>query len=119
MSQRFVAGDNLMFQLESGYGLFRVLAVEGQGSDAVWHLSTFEELFPDAESAEQALLHPDLLHRGYAHLALTDRAFERTPAAKLSNHPIVDSELAAYNLWTTGAERKVSDRSLLQLLGMR
>jgi hypothetical protein len=115
MSLPFVAGDNLMFQLESGYGLFRVLAVEGQGSDSVWHLSTFEELFPDAESAERALLHPDLLHTGHAHLALTDRAFERTPAAKLSNTRSL-TRTRPSNLWLSGAERKVSDRSPLQLL---
>jgi len=119
MSQPFIPGDNLIFQLESGYGLFRVLAVDGDGAAAVWHLLTYEELFPDIESAEEALSAPDMLHVGYAHLALTDRAFERTPAARLGHHPITDLELEAYQLWRTSAEPRVSDRSLLQLLGMR
>ena len=119
MSQRFVPGDNLIFQLESGYGLFRVLAVEGDGATAVWHLLTYEDLFPDIESVEEALRAPQALHVGNAHLALTDRAFERTPAAKLGHHRITDIELGAYRLWQTSSEAKVSDRSLLQLLGMR
>jgi hypothetical protein len=119
MSQPFVAGDNLIFQLESGYGLVRVLGVDGESAERVWHLLTFEELFPDIESAEQALDAPDRLHVSYAHLALTDRAFERTPVARLGHHPIADHELAAYQLWQKNDERRVFDRSLLQLLGMR
>lgn len=119
MSQSFVAGDNLIFQLESGYGLLRVLAVDGQGADAIWHVLTYEELFPDVESAEQALTVPTLLHVGSAHLALTDRAFERTPAAKLGNHAITEIELTAYQQWRMNPEAHVFDRSLLQLLGMR
>lgn len=119
MSQPFSAGDNLVFQLESGYGLLRVLAVDGDRAEAIWHVLTYEELFPDIESAEQALTAPALLHVGYAHLALTDRAFERTPAAKLSYHSVTDYELEAYQLWGQSTEPRVFDRSLLQLLGMR
>jgi hypothetical protein len=119
MSQPFVAGDNLVFQLESGYGLLRVLAVDGDGFAAVWHVLTYEELFPDIESAEQALTAPETLHVSYAHLALTDRAFERTPAAKLSHHSVNDHEMAAYQVWRKSADPRVFDRSLLQLLGMR
>lgn len=118
-SQPFLAGDNLIFQLESGYGLLRLLAVDGDGVDAVWHLLTYEELFPDTESAEQALKAPEDLHVGYAHLALTDRAFERTPTAKLSHRPLNEGELAAYQRWRESMEPRVFDRSLLQLLGMR
>lgn len=119
MAQPFVPGDNLIFQLESGYGLLRVLAVAGDGPAAIWHLLTYEELFPDTESAEQALTAPENLHVGNAHLALTDRAFERTPAARLSHHPVTDHELAHYQLWRQSPEPRVFDRSLLQLLGMR
>jgi len=119
MSQPFVAGDNLIFQLESGYGLLRVLAVDGEGAEGIWHLLSFEELFPDIESAEKALATPALLHVAYAHLALTDRAFERTPTAKLSHHSITDHELAAYQSWRTSPEPRIFDRSVLQLLGMR
>jgi hypothetical protein len=119
MSQSFVPGDNLIFQLESGFGLLRVLAVEGAGADRVWHLLTFEELFPDTESAERALANPEGLHVANPHLALTDRAFERTPAARLTNHAVASNELAAYEGWRESKEPHVSDRSVVQLLGMR
>lgn len=119
MSQTLSAGDFLIFQLESGYGLLRVLAVEGGGTDTVWHLGVYEELFPDVESAEQALAHPEILHFSKPHLALTDRAFERTPAAKLGHRPVIEDELAAYRQWQQTADQHVFDRSLLLLLGMR
>jgi len=46
-----IPGDDLIFQLESGFGLLRVLAVE----EGVWHLLAYDEFFPDVESAEAAL----------------------------------------------------------------
>lgn len=119
MSQPFVAGDNLIFQLESGFGLSRVLAHDGEGAATVWHLLTYEDLFPDIEAAEQALTAPLSLRVGYAHLALTDRAFERTPTARLGHHPVTEDELAPYKVWRESVEPRVFDRSLLQLLGMR
>src|SRR5215218_4937482 len=51
----FSPGDDLIFQLESGFGLLRVLAVEGEGSETIWHLLAYDEFFPDVESAELAL----------------------------------------------------------------
>ena len=51
-------------------------------------------------------------------MALTDRAFERTPAARLGNRPVQEEELAGYRKWLE-SERKVSDRSALLLLGIR
>src|ERR1700716_4113433 len=99
MSQRFSPGEYLVFQLESGYGLLRVLAAEGDGAETVWHIAVYEELFPDVESAEQVLALPQTLHLSQPHLALTDRAFERTPAARLGNHALVADELAVYRLW--------------------
>jgi hypothetical protein len=51
-------------------------------------------------------------------MALTTRAFERTPAALLGNRPVTDSELAAYRKWLA-ADGKVSDRSALLMLGLR
>lgn len=119
MSQSFDPGDFLIFQLESGYGLLRILAIEGAESQTTWHLGVYDELFPDIESAEKALAHPELLHAGKPHLALTQRAFERTPSAKLVNVPITDDELAGYRQWQENPERHVFDRSLLLLLGMR
>ena len=118
MAQGFAPGDNLIFQLESGFGLLRVLAVEGESADTVWHLKAYEELFPDIETAEAALQSPDELHTRRAHMALTDRAFERTPAARLGNHAVSEDELAALEEWRErGGE--VSDRSALLMLGLR
>jgi hypothetical protein len=112
-------GDDLIFQVESGYGLLRVLAREGEGANTVWHLMAYEEFFPDVESAENALVHPDLLHVREAHMALTNRAFERTPAARLGNRAVVPAEQAAYHTWLQSAEKRVSDRSALLMLGVR
>ncbi len=52
------------------------------------------------------------------HLALTDHAFEKTPAARLGNRPVEEAELAAYRRWRE-AGGEVSDRSVLLMLGMR
>ena len=111
-------GDDLIFQLESGFGLLRVLAVEGEGADTVWHLLAYDEFFPDVESAEAALAQSTSLPVRKPHMALTNRAFERTPTAKLGNRPVSDSELAAYNAWLN-SDRQVSDRSALLMLGIR
>jgi len=111
-------GDDLIFQLESGFGLLRVLAVEGEGADAVWHLLAYDEFFPDVESAELRLAQPTPLAVRKPHMALTNRAFERTPAAKLGNRPVTDDELVAYNSWLN-SDREVSDRSALLMLGIR
>ena len=114
----FKAGDDLIFQLESGFGLLRVLAVEGEGSGVVWHLMVYDDFFPDVETAEAALAGPQPLPVRKAHMALTNRAFERTPAARLGNRPISDGELIEYRKWLDG-ERTVSDRSALLMLGIR
>ncbi len=119
MAQVFVPGDDLIFQLESGYGLLRVLAVEAGESETIWHLLAYEELFPDVETAEKALAAPEALHPRVAHMALTDRAFERTPAALLGNRPVTKDELEAYRAWQASEERVVSDRSALLMLGIR
>jgi len=114
----FVAGDDLIFQLESGFGLLRVLAVEGEGAETIWHLLAYDEFFPDVESAETALSGALALPVRKAHMALTNRAFERTPAARLGNRPVTDDELIAYNKWLN-SDREVSDRSALLMLGIR
>ncbi len=119
MSQPFAPGDDLIFQLESGYGLLRVLQVDEREGDTVWHLMAYEELFPDVETAEAALARPESLHARIAHMALTNRAFERTPAARLGNRAVTEDELAAYRLWLENSEARVSDRSALLMLGLR
>ena len=114
----FQPGDDLVFQLESGFGLLRVLAVEGDGADSVWHLLAYEDFYPNVESAESALAGPQPLTARKAHMALTNRAFERTPAARLGNRPVRDDELGEYRNWIEG-DRLVSDRSALLMLGIR
>jgi hypothetical protein len=118
MSYPFNPGDDLIFQLESGFGLLRVLAVEGEGAGTVWHLMAYDEFFPDVESAERALAQAAPLPVRNAHMALTDRAFERTPVARLGNRPLVEHELDAYRDWLN-TDRDVSDRSALLMLGIR
>ena len=118
MSHQFQPGDDLIFQLESAFGLLRVLAIEGEGADTIWHLMAYDEFFPDVESAEATLASGRALSVRKAHLALTNRAFERTPAAKLGNRPVNDEELSEYKGWQN-SDRVVSDRSALLMLGIR
>ncbi|SRR6266404_5582887 len=118
MAQTFAPGDDLIFQLESGYGLLRVLAIDGEGPATVWHLLAYDDFFPDIDSAERALKRPELLQVRKAHMALTNRAFERTPAARLSNRAVAPDELAAYKTWLE-SDRHASDRSALLMLGIR
>jgi hypothetical protein len=118
MAYPFNPGDDLIFQLESGFGLLRVLAVEGEGSGTVWHLLAYDQFFPDVESAEVALANTPPLPVRKAHMALTNRAFERTPVARLGNRPVSEEELAPYHDWLN-SEREVSDRSALLMLGVR
>jgi hypothetical protein len=114
----FAPGDDLIFQLESGFGLLRVLAIDGEGPETTWHLLAYDEFFPDVESAERALAQGNPLPVRQPHMALTNRAFERTPTARLGNRPVTADELVAYNSWLS-SERTVSDRSALLMLGIR
>ena len=118
MSEQFAPGDDLIFQLESGYGLLRVIAIDERDGQRVWHLSAYEELFGDVETAERALAAPNALHIRKKHMALTDRAFERTPAARIGNRPVTESELAMHQEWARN-DGAVSDRSALLMLGLR
>jgi hypothetical protein len=118
MQPQFAPGDDLIFQLESGFGLLRVIAIDDNERSRIWHLMAYEELFPDIESAERALNNPGSLHVRTPHMALTDRAFERTPAARLGNRPLTDAERAEYKKWIK-QDGNVSDRSALLMLGLR
>jgi len=117
VANAFAPGDDLIFQLESGFGLLRVLAVEDNGPNTIWHLLAYDEFFPDVESAEVALKQRVLSVRK-PHMALTNRAFERTPVARLGNRSVTEEELGPYNQWLN-SERHVSDRSALLMLGIR
>jgi hypothetical protein len=119
MSHQFEPGDDLIFQLESGLGLLRILAVEGEGADTVWHLLAYDDFFPNVEAAENALSQSQPLPIRKGHMAITNRAFERTPAARLGNRPLSDEELAPYREWLASETRTVADRSALLLLGIR
>jgi hypothetical protein len=119
MTHQFAEGDFLIFQLESGLGLLRILAIEGDDHDTVWHIMAYEEFFPSAEAAEAALVEPGSLRIWKPHMALTNRAFERTPAARIGNRPLTEDELAAYHEWKNAADARVSDRSALLQLGIR
>ena len=119
MALDYTPGDDLVFQLESGFGLFRVLATERGGAETIWHVLVYEDFYPEVEMAEAALAkEPSALAVRLPHLALTDRALERTPAARLQHRAVTQGELAAVRAWhERGGE--VFDRSILQMLGIR
>jgi hypothetical protein len=77
------SGDYLIFN--SAHTVFRVLAIDGEGADTVWHLLAYDEFFPDVESAEALLAgggplsvrkHIWLRSRVRAH---TNRASQQSP----------------------------------------
>src|SRR5215212_7181248 len=119
MAREFQAGDNLIFKLERGFGLLRVLGADETGTGVTWHLSAFEDLFLDADSAETALRSPENLRVAIPHVAMTNRAFERTPTARLSNHPLSAEELKRIEDWKANPQAETVDRSALQMLGLR
>lgn len=114
MLQVFKPGDFLIFQIESGFGLLRVLDVKDDGDDIIWHLMAYNELFPDVEFADAALENSSSLTISHKHLALTNRAFESTQVAKMKNEPLGENELNSL-----AEPAKVSDRSVRLLLGLR
>jgi hypothetical protein len=119
MALSFAPGDDLVFQLESGFGLMRVVAVETAGAgDAVWHVLVYEDFYPEVEAAEAALSRGEALAVRNAHIALTEHAFEKTPAARLGNRPVTEDELKAYRQWSQEGGR-VFDRSVASMLGLR
>ena len=117
MPQDFQPGDFLIFQLESGYGLLRVLDIEGDENNPIWHLSAFRDLFLDVDMADSALEHPGSLTIDIPHVALTNRAFESTQVAKMRNVPLTDEEIQ--RIEDPDAAPEVSDRSVRLMLGLR
>jgi hypothetical protein len=118
MALVYEPGDDLVFQVESGFGLLRVLAREGEGRETVWHILVYRDFYPDVESAEAALASGRELETREPHLALTEHAFEKTPAARLCNRPVIRRELDALERWRE-EHGEAQDRSVLLLLGMR
>ena len=119
MAQNFQPGDFLIFQIESGYGLLRILDIEGEGKDTIWHLAAYNELFLDVESADAALEDPLSLSISHPHLALTNRAFESTQVARMKNEPLRNEDLKNFEVWKQNSDPEVSDRSVRLLLGLR
>ena len=119
MALSFAPGDDLVFQVESGFGLLRVLATDERAGERVWHILVYEDFYPEVEAAEAALL-----ARGYdlsvrnEHLALTEHAFAKTPAARLGNRAVTEEELEAYRRWLE-TDGEVFDRSVMLMLGLR
>lgn len=110
----------MIFQLESGFGLLRVLGTdEARDGGVIWHLAAFEDLFLDGETAEAALENPESLRVSIPHIAMTNRAFERTPTARLTNHPLSDEESRRVADWRANPNAEAVDRSALQMLGLR
>ena len=119
MGQNFQPGDFLVFQLESGFAVLRVLAVHGEGLDKTWHISAYNEMFPDVESAEVACANPLGLTVSNSHIALTNRAFESTQVARISNTPLTFDERSPFLQWESDDSRSVLDRSVRLVLGLR
>lgn len=119
MSQNFQAGDFLIFQIESGYGLLRILAIDETDGERIWHLSAYNELFFDIESADAALANPANLTVSLPHVALTNRAFEATQTARMTNVHLNAEELQSLENWRANGSPEVSDRSIRLLLGLR
>lgn len=117
MLHDFLPGDFLIFQLESGYALLRVLDVDA--TEGVWHVAAYEDLFLDPETADSALENPAGLTVDKSHIALTNRAFESTQVARMKNVPLTENDLSGYKAWIESAEKAVHDRSVRLLLGLR
>lgn len=119
MSQDFQPGDFLIFQLEAGYGLLRLLAIDDREEDLTWHVAAYEDLFLDVDMADAAISGERTLKVSSPHLALTTRAFEATQTARMGNRPLNDSDLQALREWYGSEEGNVSDLSVRLLLGLR
>ena len=119
MSQNFQPGDFLVFQLEAGFALLRLLAVDETDRDKVWHIAAYGDFFLDVETAEAALTDLQSIPVTSTHLALTNRAFESTQVAKIAHIPLTPPESATLNEWRNGPDHEISDRSIRLLLGLR
>ena len=108
----------MIFQIESGFGLLRLLDIsQTEQGENIWHLSAYGELFMDVEFAEIAL--ENGLTISLSHVALTNRAFASTQVARIGNRPLNAEELKAYEDWKKNPKAEISDRSIRLLLGLR
>jgi hypothetical protein len=119
MQHGLTPGDFLVFQLESGFALMRLLAVDETESGDIWHVAVYGDFFPDVETAEALIENANSFSVHSPHIALTTRAFESTQVAALANLPLTDQELEQLAAWQNDSERRVFDRSIRLLLGVR
>ena len=119
MLREFDPGDFLVYQLESGFALLRLLGVDDAEGGSVWHLAGYQDLYPDVDTAVDTIDAGADLRVSESHMALTDRAFESTQVAKIGHRELRDDELGALGEWRASGERHVSDRSVRLLLGLR
>ncbi len=118
--QNFTEGDFLVFQVESGFGLMRILAIRrGDNGENIWHLSAFNELFLDVDFAEMALENPEGLSISNRHFVITQRAFDATQTARLSNRAVSEFERELVENWQTTPGAEPKDISARLLLGLR
>jgi len=111
-------GDYLVFQLEAGFGMLRLLAVDESNGDFVWHVTAYSNLFPSVEAAEESIVGCDL-KKSIEHVALTNRAFESTQVSAVANLPVTSEENAQVDERRMSADQPVSDRSIRLLMGLR
>jgi hypothetical protein len=119
MSQEFQPGDFLLFQLEAGFGLMRLIAIDESDDEPVWHVSAFEELFLEIDDAERAIATPEKLTLAVPYAVLTNRAFESTQVSRLGNEPVTEAENAEYTAWNANRESRPSDTPIRLLMGLR
>lgn len=119
MSQNFQPGDFLIFQLEAGFALLRLLAIDDPDAEHTWHLAAYDDFYLDVEMAEAVINSGKPFRMSQPHLALTTRAFESTQVAKIANSPLTDVEIDPLNQWRNDPDRAVSDKSVRLLLGLR
>lgn len=118
MSTIFQPGDFLVFQLEAGFALLRVLAVDDFGDELVWHIAAYDDFYLDVEMAEAAIDH-HTLRSSNPHIALTNRAFESTQVAKIAHKPLTSPEIQGLLAWKNAGNGEISDRSVRLMLGLR
>ncbi len=119
MSQNFQPGDFLVFQLEAGFALLRLLDIESADGERTWHVAAYNDFFPDVDAAEAAACGDYDLSMSNPHIALTTRAFESTQVARIANIPLTEKETQPLHEWNRDPDREVSDRSVRLMLGFR
>ena len=118
MSQNFTPGDYLIFQIESGYGLLKIIGLTGPSDDPVWHLKAFQELFLDIDTADLALLDPSTLTVSMHHAALTNRAFLATQVSIMTKGSVETEETSLVTDWEVKGAIP-TDSPIRMLLGLR